>query len=302
MMSRSFKEWFDMAEEKGISLAEVIVQNEVLISGKSPEQTYAELALRWNVMKKSANKALNQPQGKKYKPGELFTHDGTVSLISGQASLQRQYAEKGGYCGAVINRVMALALSCSEVNAGMGKICAAPTAGACGVLPAVMIAVAEHLKADEKLILDGLLVAGGVGGIITRNATVSGAKGGCQAECGSAAAMACAAAVIMAGGNMAQLANGVSICLMNCMGLVCDPVAGLVQLPCSYRNASQAINALISADMALAGQDSVIPPDETVEAMYRVGRMLPTELRETALGGVAQSPTAKAIEKEFSAG
>ena len=192
-----------------------------------------------------------------------------------------------------------MALSCSEVNASMGKICAAPTAGACGILPAVLIGLSREKGLSRRKTLEGLATASGVGAIITKNATVAGAEGGCQAECGVAAAMAAAAAVEMLGGSPEEAVNAVALALMNVMGLVCDPVAGLVQVPCAQRNASQAVNALISADMALGGMKSIIPCDQVVEAMAKVGRMLPMELRETALGGVAATAAGKAYTKEI---
>ena len=167
-------------------------------------------------------------------------------------------------------------------------------------MPAVLLATAEKLRASKQQVLDALLVAAGVGAVITKNATVSGAEGGCQAECGAAAAMGAAAVVALAGGTHEACANAVAIALMNCMGLICDPVGGMVQIPCAFRNASQAVNAIISADMALAGLDSVIPADEVIEAMFKVGKMLPEALRETALGGIATTKTAKLITQSVS--
>lgn len=290
MMYHNFKELFDMAHSAGCSVAQVVLENEMALTDKTREEIYMELENRWKVMEASAERALGQPQ---QMPG---------NLISGQAQKQYLFSESGGFSGSRLNKIMALAFSCSEVNASMGKICAAPTAGSCGVLPAVMVVGAEETKADQQQVMDALLVSAGVGAVIMKNATVSGAEGGCQAECGAAAAMAGAALIQLLGGGPDEMANVVSITLMNCMGLVCDPVAGLVQLPCSFRNASQAVNAVISADMAMAGQQALIPPDEVVEAMYRVGRKLPMELRETALGGIAISPTAKRLQYELDLG
>lgn len=288
MTYRNFEDLLSIATEQRVSVAEVVLKSEMSLCEVDEAAVYTELAGRWQVMSSAAHKALKQPQQM------------AVGLISGQAEKQHNYAlQKEGFMGKAVNLAMAMAFSGSEVNASMGRICAAPTAGACGVLPAVLITAAEQTDATEQELLDALLVASGVGAIIMQNATVSGAEGGCQAECGTAAAMAAAAVVTLAGGTPDMLGNAVSISLMNCMGLVCDPVAGLVQLPCSFRNASQAVNALASADMALAGQQSVIPPDQVVEAMYRVGKKLPLELRETALGGIATTPAAKAIAKQL---
>lgn len=288
-MYRNFVSLFAEAEAGG-GIVAAILHNEMEQHGRSEDDVYTGLAARWLVMKASAQKALQTPRHM------------TGDLISGQANTQYEYAKKGGFAGAAANYAMAWALSASEVNASMGRVCAAPTAGACGVLPAVLLAAAEHAHPSDKELLDALMVAAGVGAIITRNATVSGAEGGCQAECGSAAAMAAAAVVVLGGGDAKQVGNAVAIALMNCMGLVCDPVAGLVQLPCSFRNASQAVGALAAADLALAGQDSVIPVDEVVEAMLKVGHSLPSTLKETALGGIAATKTARRLQAELKMG
>lgn len=284
-MYRKFNDLLKSAEAGGMPAA--VLENEREVTEQSEEQIYEGLERRWQVMQAAAQKALDTPQQM------------PAGLISGQAQKQHQYARTVTLAGEAVNTAMALALSGSEVNAAMGRICAAPTAGSCGVLPAVLLVVGGQMNATRRQLLDALLVAGGAGAVITKYATVSGAEGGCQAECGVAAAMGAAAAVQLAGGTPDMLGNAVSLALMNCMGLVCDPVAGLVQLPCSYRNASQAVNALLSADLALAGQQAVIPPDEVVQAMYRVGKQLPTELRETALGGIAATPTAAEIEQKM---
>lgn len=266
-------------------LYEVIVEDEAALSQRPAEEIWDEFARRWQVMKASAQRALSQPQPM------------IGGLISGQSARQESYG--AGLMGADINHMMAMAFSSSEVNAGMGRICAAPTAGACGILPAVLLTAAERLRASEQQVLQALVVATGIGAVITRNATVSGAEGGCQAECGTAAAMAAAGAVQMAGGSAKACAEACAIALINCMGLICDPVAGLVQLPCSFRNASQSVNALASADMALAGQSCLIPADEVIESMYKVGRRLPVEFRETALGGIAATATGKEIARQL---
>lgn len=287
-MYQTIGELLRLADTNGTALWDPVLRNECHITGMSEEEVFLRLDERYEVMLRSANRALEN---------SLETAGG---LIGGAASRQYAYSlEAGSVCGGFLNRMMALALSCSEVNASMGKICAAPTAGACGILPAVLISVGERYQLDRRAILEGLLTASGIGAIITSNATVSGAEGGCQAECGVAAAMGAAAAAQMAGGSNLAAANAVSFALINCMGLICDPVAGLVQVPCAQRNASQAVNAVLSADMALAGMRSVIPPDEVVEAMFKVGKMLPRELRETALGGIAATVTAKRIAKRI---
>ena len=210
------------------------------------------------------------------------------------------YYKKGSMiCDGTIIRGAAYALSCLEVNASMGLIVAAPTAGACGILPGCLLTVAEKHDIPHQQVLEALATASGIGQLIVKKATVSGAEGGCQAECGSAAAMAAGAVVEMLGGTPAQAFDAAAIAMQNIMGLVCDPVAGLVEMPCAKRNASGVANALVSADLALSGIFSEIPFDEVVEAMYKVGKALPSTLRETALGGVATTPTALAMKEKI---
>lgn len=273
------------SKESGKALHEVILENEKSYTGLSEAEIYHEIECRYEVMTQSAMLALEQAQ--KIQP----------DLISGQSKTQFSYTKP--LCGEFINRIMAMAFSSCEVNAGMGKICAAPTAGSCGILPAVLIEVSNLLGSDKQSIYDAFLVASGFGSVVMKNATISGAEGGCQAECGTAAAMAAAAAVYLRGGTNEMCAEAFSIALINCMGLICDPIAGLVQMPCSFRNSSQAVNAVISADMALAGQKCPIPADEVITSMYQVGRQLPSDLKETANGGIAASQTAKMIEEKI---
>lgn len=290
-MYNNIKELVEVAEKDKLPVWKVILENEMKVSSLTEEEIFENLSRRYEVMKNSAEKALNK------------SFHTVGSLIEGITAPQYTYAHTDKtICGSFINKVMARALSCSEVNASMGKICAAPTAGACGILPAVMVSLEEKFNLDRRKVLEGLLVASGIGAIITKNATVSGAEGGCQAECGVAAAMSAAAAVQLLGGTNDMIENSCCFALMNVMGLVCDPVAGLVQVPCAQRNASQAINGILSADLALAGMKSLIPVDEVVEAMYKVGRMLPVELRETALGGVANTPMGKKVYRDIFGG
>lgn len=288
-MYQNFEQLLSLCSEKKEALWRIILENECAVQNTTEKFVFTELDKRFTVMEESAAKALDKP---------LAT---AGNLISGYACRHNAYNKKTpGLCGTFINRVIALALSVSEVNASMGRICAAPTAGASGIIPAVLIALKEKYAkgtAGRKKILKALLTASGIGAVIVKNATVSGAEGGCQAECASAAGMASAAAVEFAGGTPAQSLDAFCFCLMNAMGLICDPVAGLVQVPCAQRNASQAVNALLSADMALAGMKSPIPADEVLEAMYRVGKMLPFELKETARGGIAATKTGKLLRK-----
>ena len=286
-MYRNFEELFSRAEEQDVPLWRVILEDEMQLSEKSEDEIFEELENRWTVMREASTRALVKPLKQKH------------ALVEGLAVKQQAYSRGPSILGEELNHMMALAFSASEVNASMGRVCAAPTAGSSGVLPAVLMFMTGKLYVEDRKLLEALLVAGGVGAIITRNATVAGAEGGCQAECGAAAAMAAAAVVTLMGGSPHVLGNAVSIAFMNCMGLVCDPVAGQVQLPCYYRNASQAMNAVICADMALAGQEAGIPPDEVVEAMYKTGKRLAPELRETALGGLAATPTALRYAREL---
>lgn len=288
-MYGNFDGLLTLAEKNNAPIWKIILENEKKLIDKTEEEIFELLQKRYDVMESSAHKALKSPMPT------------VLGLVSGISAPQNRYAEQnGGLCGTLVNKAMAYALSCSEVNAAMGKICAAPTAGACGIVPAVLLTLKDALTLTQHQTLCGLLTAAGVGAIIMKNATVSGAEGGCQAECGVAAAMAASAAVELVGGSPRQALNAVSFTLMNSMGLVCDPVAGLVQVPCAQRNASQTVNALLSADLALAGMSSIIPTDEVVEAMYHVGRQLPMQLRETAMGGIAATDAAKKFAQQLS--
>ena len=287
MAYSSLQDLVTTCEIENKTLPQVILENEMVLTNKTEDEIFAMLQSRYCDMQKSINTAIHTPQ------------EMPCNLIKGQAKRQYDYSLGNTLTGSVMNNAMAMAFSASEVNASMGKICAAPTAGSCGILPAVISSVVTQLNLIDKDVISALLVAAGVGAVITKNATISGAEGGCQAECGTAAAMAAAACVELSGGSAATAMNAAGIALINVMGLVCDPVAGLVQLPCSFRNASGAVNALISADMALAGQQCGIPADEVVNAMYRVGKKLPMEFRETALGGIAAQPSAVAIYKSL---
>ncbi len=277
-----------LTQERGHPLWQVVLEEEMALSRASREEVLEGLTQRYRVMEASAHRALE----------EALPTAG--NLITGLAKTHHTYASNpSSLCGPFLNRVMAMALSGSEVNASMGKICAAPTAGSCGILPAVLVGLRERDNLALEQVLEGLLVAGGIGAVITRNATVAGAEGGCQAECGVAAAMAGAAAVHLQGGTTQQMIHALSLALMNAMGLVCDPVAGLVQVPCAQRNASQAVNALLSADLALGGMVSIIPADQVIDSMYQVGKLLPGQLRETAQGGIAATAQGRCLYNQL---
>jgi L-serine dehydratase len=197
----------------------------------------------------------------------------------------------GGY-GA---RVVARALATMEINAAMGRIVASPTAGSAGILPAIFLSLEEARGLDEDALLRGLVTAGGIGGVFRARASLSGAEGGCQAETGSAAAMAAGGAVEMLGGEPAMVAEAVSFTVQGMLGLICDPLGGLVEIPCITRNVSAAMQALAAVDMALAGLRFPIPADEVLEVMGEIGRELPERYRETGLGGLADTPTGRLL-------
>lgn len=214
-------------------------------------------------------------------------------LVGGDAYKMLQSPAK--LLGSLSRKAAIYALAVSEANAKMFKIVACPTAGSCGIVPAVMTAVAEEIGTDQKVSVNALFTAAGIGAVVSRNASVAGAVGGCQAECGTAAAMAAAAAAEMAGGTNDEIINAFALCMKNTLGLACDPVAGLVEVPCVKRNACYAVMAVSAAEMALAGIRSVIPPDEVIEAMAEIGRIMPVALKETSDGGLARTATGKAI-------
>ena len=272
-MYHSCRQLLEIAEARNAPIHEIVIENEMKNGDISRTEVMAGMKERYGIMCASAERALDQP---------LPTAGG---LITGIASTQYRYSKTGDtLCGAFINTVMARALSGSEVNASMGKICAMPTAGSCGIVPSVLISVGELLNKPEEDVIKALITASGLGAIVVENATVAGSEGGCQAECGVAAAMAAAGAVELKGGTPAMTMEAFSFALINIMGLVCDPVAGLVQIPCAQRNASQAVNALLSADLALSGAKFPIPTDEVIDAMYKVGRLLPVQLRGNSHG------------------
>lgn len=270
--------------ETGKTMAQACLEREVELTGASPEEIREEMRRNYVVMKNAIERARTE---------KLRSMGG---LLGGEAmKLDARLKEGKTVCGSQMSKAIGAAMGVMEVNASMGLIVAAPTAGSCGIIPGAVLTTAETFEWSEDQILDALFVAGAIGIIITRNATVSGAEGGCQAETGSAAAMAAAGIVSVMGGTPRQALDAAAVALKNVMGLVCDPIAGLVESPCQKRNAMGAANALVSAELALAGIPSIVPFDETVEAMYKVGRRMPMELRETALGGLAATPTGCAI-------
>lgn len=273
-------EVIELTDKQNCRICDLVIKNECKHAERDEAAIREDMEKVLNVMLEAAKNALEV---------EIPSVSG---LSGGDAKKHEGYRKIGRtICGDVVNKALARALSCSEVNAAMGRIVAAPTAGASGIIPAAIITAGENIEADNKLMIDALFTASGVGQIIAKNATLSGAEGGCQAECGSASAMAAAALVEMYGGTPEMAFDAAAMALKSKLGLVCDPVAGLVEIPCIKRNATGAVEAMVCADMALAGVKSKIPFDEVVEAMYRIGKTLPTQLRETALGGLAITPT-----------
>ena len=278
---KTAKELLALCAESGLSISEVMRQRECLLGETPREAVQSRMAKAWGIMQASATQPLQTP---------IKSMGG---LIGGEAKkLQAHAAAQKGICGAVLQKAMTYAMAVLEVNASMGLIVAAPTAGSAGVVPGLLLALQECYGFTDERIVDALFNAGAVGYLAMRNATVAGAVGGCQAEVGIAAAMAASAAVELMDGTPQQCLDAASTVLMNMLGLVCDPVGGLVEYPCQNRNAAGVANALIAAEMALSGIRQLIPFDQMLDAMYAVGRRLPAELRETALGGCAATPAA----------
>lgn len=276
------------AEATCARLSDVVLAHEAEALEMGADELLSEMAGRLRVMDEciepGCEEGLRSPSG----------------LTGGDAHREREAVRSGrSLVGGVVGGALYRALAVSELNAAMGRIVAAPTAGSCGILPAAVLTMRDELGASERDCVMSLFAAAGVGLVIERNASLAGAEGGCQAECGSAAAMAAAAVVELAGGTPAQAADAVSIAIQSMLGLVCDPVAGLVEVPCVKRNASGVAMALVAAELALAGCGATIPADEAIGAMRRVGRAMPEALRETAEGGLATTPTALRLAEEI---
>lgn len=276
------------AEAADARLSDVVLAHEAEALEMGTDELFFEMAGRLRVMDECIDpgcaEGLRSPSG----------------LTGGDAHREREAVRSGrSLVGGVVGGALYRALAVSELNAAMGRIVAAPTAGSCGILPAAVLTMRDELGASERDCVMSLFAAAGVGLVIERNASLAGAEGGCQAETGSAAAMAAAAVVELADGTPAQAADAVSIAIQSMLGLVCDPVAGLVEVPCVKRNASGVAMALVAAELALAGCGATIPADEAIGAMRRVGRAMPEALRETAEGGLATTPTALGLAEEI---
>ena len=285
----SVSELVELAESKGLPISEVMIQKEMEWMDRTRDEVVGQMEENLAIMEKAVQKGLHE---------EIHSSSG---LSGGNAQKIRRYIQESSVLlsGADVLDTVSRSMSVSEVNASMGTIVATPTAGACGVLPGCVFTAANRLRADREAMVRALFVSGAIGYCIANNSFISGAAGGCQAEVGSATAMSAAAVVEMAGGSPSQSAEAVAIALKNMLGLVCDPVAGLVEAPCVKRNAMGGAIAMVAADLAMAGVTSVIPADEVIGAMYRIGRDMPTSLKETALGGLAATQTGREWERRI---
>ncbi|WP_148356981.1 L-serine ammonia-lyase, iron-sulfur-dependent, subunit alpha [Peribacillus simplex] len=283
-MFRNVAELVELAESKQKKISTLMIEQEMEVTGKSREEIIRQMGVNLDVMEQAVEKGL---QGVRSVSG----------LTGGDAVLLQNYIKSGNsLSGELLLDAVSKAVATNEVNAAMGTICATPTAGSAGVVPGTLFALQNKLKPNREQKIEFLFTAGAFGFVVANNASISGAAGGCQAEVGSASGMAAAAIVEMAGGTPAQSAEAMAITLKNMLGLVCDPVAGLVEVPCVKRNAMGAANAMVAADMALAGITSRIPCDEVIDAMYKIGQTMPSALRETAQGGLAATPTGRELE------
>lgn len=287
-MFYSIKELVNQANSRfNGNIAELMISTEIELTGRSRQEILCIMSKNLEVMKTSVINGLTESKS-------------LSGLTGGDAVKLDKYMQTGqSLSDTSILSAVRNAMAVNELNAKMGLICATPTAGSAGCLPAVLSTAIDKLHLSEKEQLDFLFTAGAFGLVIGNNASISGAEGGCQAEVGSASAMSAAALVKAAGGSAKQASQAVAFVIKNMLGLICDPVAGLVEVPCVKRNALGASFALVAADMALAGIQSQIPVDEVIGAMYQVGSSLPTALRETAEGGLATTPTARRLSREI---
>lgn len=278
------KELLKLCNANGLPVSEVMRQREILCGSLTAKDIDEKLQKVLSIMKNAVRDPLISPRRS------------IGGLIGGEAKKVAAFGSSDrSICGSLLNRAISYSMAVLEVNATMGLIVAAPTAGSSGVLPGVLLALQEERSLTDSQIYSGLLHAAAVGYLLMRNASVSGAEAGCQAEVGAASAMAAAAVVEIMGGTPEMSLEAASLAMSNLLGMVCDPIAGLVESPCQSRNAIGAANAITCAELALSGVTHPIPFDEMAEAMYRVGKSIPFELRETAMGGCAGTPTGCAL-------
>lgn len=287
-MYNNASELKSLCEKSGKKIWQVAIEVESEFNETPIDEIRKKFQKNIEIMRQACNKTLKK---------EIASISG---LTSGSAKKLFSYMENGNTIFSKdILKSVAYSLSCFEVNTSMGKIVAAPTAGSCGILPACLFLIAEKINASDDDLINAFATAAAIGTIIEKNATLSGAEGGCQAECGSASAMAAAAMTEMLGGNIDQCFHAGSMAITNVMGQICDPIAGLVEIPCAKRNAIGVVNAILCADMALAGIECFVPFDEVIVAMYEVGKAIPVELRETGIGGLAGTPTGITTRKKI---
>ena len=271
----------DYCEKNNKKISEAMFERETTHLEADPERTMERMRKAYSIMKGSVKKPMEE---------DIVSMGG---MIGGESKKLHTLRNEGkNLCGSLVSKAIAYAMGVLEVNASMGLIVAAPTAGSSGVIPGVLCSVQEEYGFTDEEIVQALFNAGGIGYLITRNATTAGAEGGCQAEVGSASAMAASAVVELMGGTPSQCMDAASLAIVNILGLVCDPIGGLVENPCQNRNAMGASNALVAAELVLAGIKSITPIDETIEVMYAVGKSIPSELRETSMGGLAVAKSA----------
>lgn len=285
----SIAELVEAARQNNITISELVLKDQADSMELSTEELYDRMLKSYEVMKESVAQGMKKDQ------------KSMSGLTGGEAYKVKSYAERtgGGLCGSFISGAIARSLAVAGCNASMGRIVAAPTAGSCGILPGCLISLQEEHDLPEEKVVMSMFTAGAIGMVIAAKASIAGAEGGCQAECGSASAMAAAAMVELMGGTPSQCADACAIAISSQMGLVCDPVAGLVEIPCIKRNASGVMIAFSSAEIALAEVGSKIPADECLDAMREVGNALPTSLKETAGGGLATTSTGIRLKKEI---
>ncbi len=283
----TLQEWVDLSRKYNISMVDMVIKWEAFTSGLTDNEIRNKMLKNLKVMQESIKEGFTK---KEKTMGGLADQDGVKVLKAVQQNVISDDR---------ISKLCAKALAVSELNAAMGCIVASPTAGSCGILPAVLTTVAEEKNCTESELVDALFIAAGIGIIIAEKASISGAEGGCQAECGSAASMAAGAVVYLSKGTPEQILDAVALAMKNSLGLVCDPVAGLVEVPCIKRNAFLAVQAMVAADLALAGVRSVIPADEVIVAMGEIGRDMAVKYKETAQGGLATTPTGKKIQEKL---
>lgn len=269
-------------------ISALVLRDQAKAMGKTEEELYRKMEESFDVMCGSVES------------GRDPNLRSTSGLTGGEGAKMLAYSESsgGGLSGSFMTRALGRALAVSNCNAAMGKIVATPTAGSCGILPGCLVSMYEDKKREKRDIVMSIFTAGAFGMVIANVSSIAGAQGGCQAECGSASGMAAAALVELCGGTPQQCADALGMAIVNQLGLVCDPVAGLVEIPCIKRNASGVVIAFSAADMALSGIDLKIPTDECIDAMREVGDALPSALKETALGGLAVSPTGQKLRKQ----